>query len=144
MALNIITGRAAGPGLLVISSPLLIYPLTSVSQVVGEFPSSPRPCPCSPGTLSSSGVTPEVFSPQGNYFTPRVSMPLGDSTPPSQSLAFSPVVFCHSRGLAPPPLCSPLQRTRRPDFHAGQHPFSFSCVSPRGSLPIPPHTRPWR
>ena len=48
-------GGGAGPSPLVISSPLQLFPLASVSWVVGEFPSPPRPCPYPPSTPSSLG-----------------------------------------------------------------------------------------
>ena len=114
---------AARHGPLAISLPLLLSLIASVSRVVGEFPSSARPRPPAPGTPSPSGFTPEVSSPPGNASTREVSMPLGNSTPPPTSWRPPPGFFRHSEGLTPPPLLSPLQRTRQPGFPADRQPY---------------------
>ena len=76
-------GGAAGPCPLAISSPRLVAVIPLVFRVAEEFLSTPHPRLSSPGTLSTSRVTPEVFPPWGNSSTPEVLVPLGDSNPPT-------------------------------------------------------------
>ena len=72
---------AAGSCSLDISSPRLVLPLPSLSQVDGEFMSPPCPLPSSPGTPLPVRVTPDVSDPLGNSSTPGVLVPLVDSNP---------------------------------------------------------------
>ena len=78
---------AAGPGLLIIFSYPPLSPRAQVSRLLGGFLPPPLPRLSCPSTSSPLEVTPKVTLPRGNFSTLRVSMPLGNSTPPPHSLA---------------------------------------------------------
>ena len=109
---------AASPSPLIISLSLKLSPLALVYRVGEGVPSPPRPCLSSFSTPSTSGVTPEVFSPWGNSSFLGVSTPLGKSTPlpltgdPPQG--FPPLWRPHG-----PIHCPPLLWNRQLGFLAG-------------------------
>ena len=74
-------GCAAVPSLLYSGLLSRSFLVPVAAWVSGDF--SPPPCPglSPPGTMSPSGVTPEVSSPQGSLSTPEVSGLSSDSIP---------------------------------------------------------------
>ena len=95
-------GGADGSWLLYISSPRLMLLLPLVSRVAGKFSSPPGPCLSAPGILLPSRVTTEVLHPRGNSSTTGVSVPLGESTPPT-TLWLSPPRFSVTPEASGPP-----------------------------------------
>ena len=98
-------GVALLPALAHASFPLLpsLAPHALVARLMEGVPSHPCPRLYSPSTPSLLMGTPEVSSSQGNYSTPGVLMPCGNSTPPPTPW-WSPLWF----SATPEALCPPL------------------------------------